>query len=93
MPGPRDTDIGPVDIINVVSVTSQAQVKQWYEENDEEIQNALYWRQAFDVRTYELSVCSWLPLYFSSSPCTNPVFPRPSSSSAAAIPQGIPIRC
>lgn len=40
----------------MVSVTSQAQVKQWYEENDEEIQNALYWRQAFDVRTYELSV-------------------------------------
>jgi hypothetical protein len=54
-----------VDIINVVSVTSQAQVKQWYEENDEEIQNALYWRQAFDVRTYELSVCNHflLPSY------------------------------
>jgi hypothetical protein len=50
-----------VDIINVVSVTSQAQVKQWYEENDEEIQNALYWRQAFDVRTYELSVCNHFP--------------------------------
>ncbi|KAK3335401.1 hypothetical protein B0T19DRAFT_7043 [Cercophora scortea] len=51
-----------MDIINVVSVTSPAVVKQWYEENDEEIQNALYWRQAFDVRTYELStvelVCS-----------------------------------
>ncbi|KAK4227485.1 hypothetical protein QBC38DRAFT_364020 [Podospora fimiseda] len=51
-----------MDIINVVSVTSQATVKQWYEENDEEIQNALYWRQAFDLRTYELStvdlVCS-----------------------------------
>lgn len=52
-----DTDTGAVDIINVVSVTSQAQVKQWFEENDEEIQHALYWRQAFDVRTYELSVC------------------------------------
>ncbi|KAK0733934.1 hypothetical protein B0T26DRAFT_631645 [Lasiosphaeria miniovina] len=51
-----------MDIINVVSVTSPAVVKQWYEENDDEIQNALYWRQAFDVRTYELStvelVCS-----------------------------------
>ncbi|KAK3941494.1 hypothetical protein QBC46DRAFT_99875 [Diplogelasinospora grovesii] len=51
-----------MDIINVVSVTSQATVRQWYEENEEEIQNALYWRQAFDVRTYELStvelVCS-----------------------------------
>lgn len=45
-----------MDIINVVSVTSGAVVNQWYEENDEEIQNALYWRQAFDVRTYELSV-------------------------------------
>jgi len=51
-----------MDIINVVSVTSPAQVRQWYEENDDEIQQALYWRQAFDVRTYELStvelVCS-----------------------------------
>lgn len=51
-----------MDIINVMSVTSQAQVKQWYEENEEEIQHALYWRQALDVRTYELStvelVCS-----------------------------------
>jgi hypothetical protein len=56
--------MGVVDIINVVSVTSQAQVKQWYEENDEEIQNALYWRQAFDVRTYELSVCSGPALAF-----------------------------
>jgi hypothetical protein len=53
-----------VDIINVVSVTSQAQVKQWYEENDEEIQNALYWRQAFDVRTYELSVRFLSLLFF-----------------------------
>ena len=47
-----------MDIIDVVSVTSQAQVKQWYEENDEEIQHALYWRQAFDVKTYELTVRS-----------------------------------
>ncbi|KAJ4296106.1 hypothetical protein N0V88_004808 [Collariella sp. IMI 366227] len=51
-----------MDIINVVSVTSQATVKQWYEENDEEVLNALYWRQAYDVRANELSsvelVCS-----------------------------------
>ncbi|KAK1832797.1 hypothetical protein QBC39DRAFT_329503 [Podospora conica] len=51
-----------MDIINVVSVTSQATVKQWFEENDDEIQTTLYWRQAFDVRAYELSsvelVCS-----------------------------------
>ena len=45
-----------MDIINVVSVTQQALVNQWYEENDEDIQNALYWRQALDVRTFELSV-------------------------------------
>lgn len=44
-----------MDIINVVSVTQQALVNQWYEENDEDIQNALYWRQALDVRTFELS--------------------------------------
>ena len=49
-----------MDIINVVSVTSGATVNQWYEENDEEIQNALYWRQAFDVRTYELSVRTYI---------------------------------
>ncbi len=51
-----------MDIINVVSVTSPATVRQWYEENDDEVQQALYWRQAFDVRTYELSVC--VPLSF-----------------------------
>jgi hypothetical protein len=45
-----------VDIINVVSVTSPAEVTQWFEENDEEVQGALYWRQALDVRTNELSV-------------------------------------
>ena len=50
-----------MDIINVVSVTSQATVKQWFEENDDEIQTTLYWRQAFDVRAYELSVCASPP--------------------------------
>ncbi|WDK14429.1 BAH domain-containing protein [Colletotrichum graminicola] len=44
-----------VDIINVVSVTLPANVKQWIEENDDEIQEALYWRQAFDCRTQQLS--------------------------------------
>lgn len=46
-----------VDIINVVSVTAMAHVNHWVEENDDEIQNALYWRQAFDFRNLELSVC------------------------------------
>jgi hypothetical protein len=45
-----------VDIINVVSVTLPANVRQWYEENDDEIQDALYWRQAFDFRNLQLSV-------------------------------------
>jgi hypothetical protein len=49
-----------VDIINVVSVTQQATVNQVTDENDDQIQSALYWRQAFDVRTQELSV-STLP--------------------------------
>ncbi|OAA64974.1 Bromo adjacent region [Cordyceps fumosorosea ARSEF 2679] len=43
-----------MDIINVVSVVQCAQVKHWIESDDEE-QNALYWRQAFDCRTNELS--------------------------------------
>ena len=54
-----------MDIINVVSVTQQATVKQWYEENDEETLNALYWRQAFDIRAWELSVSiCFRPLVF-----------------------------
>ncbi|KEZ46469.1 hypothetical protein SAPIO_CDS0801 [Scedosporium apiospermum] len=44
-----------MDIINVVSVTAMAHVNHWVEENDDEIQNALYWRQAFDFRNLELS--------------------------------------
>ncbi|KAF3762359.1 hypothetical protein M406DRAFT_294033 [Cryphonectria parasitica EP155] len=45
-----------MDIINVVSVTQQATVNQVTDENDDQIQSALYWRQALDVRTFELSV-------------------------------------
>lgn len=48
--------LAAVDIINVVSVTQQATVNQVTDENDDQIQSALYWRQAFDVRTLELSV-------------------------------------
>jgi hypothetical protein len=46
-----------VDIINVVSVAAPATVNQWDEQNEDEVQQALYWRQAIDVRTMELSVC------------------------------------
>ncbi|KAL8299169.1 hypothetical protein RB601_003635 [Gaeumannomyces tritici] len=45
-----------MDMISVVSVTSQAHVNQMIEDNDDDIQSSLYWRQAFDVRTAELSV-------------------------------------
>ncbi|KAI0021029.1 hypothetical protein F4780DRAFT_309423 [Xylariomycetidae sp. FL0641] len=44
-----------MDVINVVSVTAPATVNQWDENNEEEVQKALYWRQAIDVRCMELS--------------------------------------
>lgn len=53
---------GIVDVINVVSVTASATVNQWDETNEEEVQPALYWRQAFDVRSMELSVSCYIGL-------------------------------
>ncbi|KAK2005689.1 hypothetical protein LZ32DRAFT_611878 [Colletotrichum eremochloae] len=44
-----------MDIINVASVTSRADVQQWEEADDEDVQEALYWRQALDCRTSQLS--------------------------------------
>ncbi|KAI1820356.1 hypothetical protein F4861DRAFT_72759 [Xylaria intraflava] len=44
-----------MDVINVVSVTAQATVNQWDETNEDEVQQALYWRQGFEVRSMELS--------------------------------------
>ncbi|KAF4587830.1 ebs-bah-phd domain-containing protein [Ophiocordyceps camponoti-floridani] len=44
-----------MDVINVVSVATHAPVNQWVESDDEEVQDALYWRQAFDCRTAQLS--------------------------------------
>ncbi|KAH9999573.1 hypothetical protein F4779DRAFT_635976 [Xylariaceae sp. FL0662B] len=44
-----------MDVINVVSVTAAATVNLWDETNEDEVQPALYWRQAFDVRSMELS--------------------------------------
>ncbi|EXK26396.1 hypothetical protein FOMG_17010 [Fusarium oxysporum f. sp. melonis 26406] len=44
-----------MDIINVVSVTGPVTVNQWIESDDEEITDELYWRQAYDCRTSELS--------------------------------------
>jgi len=53
-----------VDIVNVASIFSKAVVEQWDEEDDDEIQQALYWRQAYNVRTRELTV--WDPTLFQS---------------------------
>lgn len=53
-----------VDIINVISVTSPATVEQWDELNEDDVQRALYWRQALDVCTMELSVG-----YVTVNPC------------------------
>ncbi|CAK7214855.1 hypothetical protein SBRCBS47491_002292 [Sporothrix bragantina] len=44
-----------MDVINVVSVTSMASVNHLNEDKDDDVQSALYWRQALDVRTMELS--------------------------------------
>lgn len=46
-----------VDVINVVSIAMHAVVNQWVESDDEQVHDALYWRQAFDCRTSQLSVC------------------------------------
>jgi hypothetical protein len=56
-----------VDIINVVSVTGPVTVNQWIESDDEEITDELYWRQAYDCRTSELSVCYVVPHLDSAS--------------------------
>ena len=56
-----NTDIGAVDIIDVRAVSSRAQVNQWNEQKDDrDIHRELYWRKAFDVKSYELSVRSRL---------------------------------
>lgn len=47
-----------VDIINVLSIVHRAKVSQWIEADDDKILDALYWRQAFDYRTSQLSVCT-----------------------------------
>ncbi|CAM1507223.1 Fc.00g068640.m01.CDS01 [Cosmosporella sp. VM-42] len=43
-----------MDVINVVSVTMPATVNQWIETEDD-VQDALYWRQAYDTRNGQLS--------------------------------------
>lgn len=40
----------------MLSVTTKAIVNHWVENDDDEIQDALYWRQGFDVNSGQLSV-------------------------------------
>ncbi|KJK89000.1 hypothetical protein H633G_07146 [Metarhizium anisopliae BRIP 53284] len=47
-----------MDVINVISIVTEAQVHQWIESNDDEVRDALYWRQAFNIATLQLSQ-SW----------------------------------
>ncbi|KAJ4146826.1 hypothetical protein LMH87_001385 [Akanthomyces muscarius] len=44
-----------LDIINVLSIVHRAKVSQWIEADDEEIPDGLYWRQALDCGTSQLS--------------------------------------
>ena len=45
-----------MDVVNVVSIVAVAQVREWIESNDDEVHDSLYWRQAFNFETLELSV-------------------------------------
>lgn len=38
-----------------------ASVNHWIETDDDEVQETLYWRQAFDCRNSQLSVCYLFP--------------------------------
>lgn len=44
-----------VGIINAISVTEPATISQGYKENGNGLQNAFYYRQVLDVRTFKLS--------------------------------------
>ncbi|KAG5955483.1 hypothetical protein E4U58_007061 [Claviceps cyperi] len=44
-----------MDVINVVSVAMKATVHHWTESDDDEVQDALYWRQAFNCQTFQVS--------------------------------------
>jgi hypothetical protein len=56
-----------MEILNVCSFAGLASVAAWKENDDDEAQTGLYWRQTFDYRTGQLSVsllkdnfgCNW----------------------------------
>lgn len=47
-----------LDIEDVTSMAGHAPVAQWLEEDDDKIQEGLYWRQTYDIMTGKLSVCT-----------------------------------
>jgi len=44
-----------MDVINAVSVTMAAEVNHWIETDEDDTQPALYWRQAYNLNTSQLS--------------------------------------
>lgn len=48
-----------LDVEDVTSMAGHAAVAQWLEEDDDKIQEGLYWRQTFDIMTGKLSVCTY----------------------------------
>jgi hypothetical protein len=54
--GPREVVLSNhMDVINVMSITQPATVKQWANAGDEEVDDAFYYRQAFNCRNRVLS--------------------------------------
>jgi hypothetical protein len=45
-----------VEVIDVVSISGPAPVKEWNERDGDQIQEKLYWRQHYDCRKRQLSV-------------------------------------
>ena len=87
------SDLLAVDIINVVSVTGKAAVDHIDEEDDERTTDNQYWRQALDIRSWELSV-SLYPrrIWDSERALTTIPFISPSSIFASATNPPIPTR-
>jgi hypothetical protein len=44
-----------MDVLNVLSFAGKADVEHWLEEDDEDVQQNLYWRQTYDQKTLKLS--------------------------------------
>lgn len=45
-----------LDVCDVTSFAGHAPVEQWLEEDDNDVQTGLYWRQIYDIRSGNLSV-------------------------------------